>query len=399
MTNQPDRRNFLKASAGAAALSFTIARPEWVFGAAENSKIEIGIIGSGGRGKWIGKHFTEHGGYQIVACADYFQDRADELGSKFGVEPSRRYAGLSGYKRLLEGKLDAVVIETPPYFHPEQAAAGVEAGKHVFLAKPIAVDSPGCQSIEESGRQATGKNLCFLVDFQSRTDPFFIEAIRRVHAGEIGRVVSGQAAYLTGRLGKQAEPGTPEARLKNWVFDQALSGDIITEQNIHALDIATWILDAAPIRALGTGGRKIRTDVGDCWDHFEVVFTFPDDTALTFHSKQCGRGADDIMARIYGETGSIDAHYGGQVAISGDKAYEGGSTKSVFGEGAIRNVATFHESITQGNWSNPTVAPSVRSNLTTILGRTAAYTGKEVTWDGLLAAGEKLDPKLTGLED
>lgn len=391
------RRDFLKTGAGAAALSFTLARPEWVFGAAANSKLEIGIIGSGGRGKWIANLFEQHGGYKVVACADYFQERVDELGEKHGVEPARRHTGLSGYKKLLESKLDAVAIESPPCFHPEQAAAAVAAGKHAFVAKPIAVDVPGCQSIEASGKAATAKKLAFLIDFQSRTDPFFIEAVGRVRQGEIGKIVSGQAAYLTGRLGLHAEPGSPEARLKNWVFDKALSGDIITEQNIHALDIATWILDAAPLCAVGRGGRKLRVDVGDCWDHFEVIFDFPEDIVLSFHSKQCGRGADDIMARVYGETGTIDAHYGGVVNIKGDKPYEGGETKGIFTDGAVRNIATFHESITKGDFSNPTVAPSVRSNLTTILGRTAAYTGKEVTWEEMMRTGEELDLQLEGL--
>lgn len=391
------RRDFLKTGAGAAALSFTLARPEWVFGAAANSKLEIGVIGSGGRGKWIANLFEQHGGYKVVACADYFQERVDELGEKHGVEPARRHTGLSGYKKLLESKLDAVAIESPPCFHPEQAAAAVAAGKHAFVAKPIAVDVPGCQSIEASGKAATAKKLAFLIDFQSRTDPFFIEAVGRVRQGEIGKIVSGQAAYLTGRLGLHAEPGSPEARLKNWVFDKALSGDIITEQNIHALDIATWILDAAPLCAVGRGGRKLRVDVGDCWDHFEVIFDFPEDIVLSFHSKQCGRGADDIMARVYGETGTIDAHYGGVVNIKGDKPYEGGETKGIFTDGAVRNIATFHESITKGDFSNPTVAPSVRSNLTTILGRTAAYTGKEVTWEEMMRTGEELDLQLEGL--
>lgn len=396
MESKLERRTFLKTGAGAAAL--TIARPEWVFGADANSKIEIGIIGSGGRGRWISNLFGEHGGYKVVACADYFQEQVDELGEKYGVEPARRYTGLSCYKKLLEGKLDAVAIESPPYFHPEQSAAAVEAGRHVFLSKPVAVDVPGCQSVEESGRKASEKGLAFLVDFQSRTDPFYIEAVRRAHGGDIGRIVSGEAAYVTGRINTREQPGTPEARLKNWVFDMALSGDIITEQNIHALDVATWILDAAPISAVGRGGRTLRTDVGDCYDHFEVIFTFPNDIPLTFHSKQCGRGAEDIACQVYGELGTIDTHYGGTVVIRGDNPYEGGDTKAIFKEGAVRNIASFHDAIHGKDWSNPTVAPSVRSNLTTILGRTAAYSGKEVSWDEMIKTAEPVDAALQGLK-
>jgi len=392
------RRRFM-AGAGASALAFTIVKPQLVRGAETNSKIELAIIGCGGRGGWIADLFTKHGGYQVVAAADYFEDRANRVGDRFKVDKARRHTGLSCHKKLLENKVDAVAIISPPYFHPEQAAVAVEAGSHVFVAKPIAVDVPGCRSIGDSGKKATAKKLCFLVDFQTRANDIYLEAIKRVHFGDIGRIVSAEAAYQTGRLGTKTESGTPEARMRNWVFDIALSGDIITEQNIHALDVATWVLDAAPIRAIGRGGRIARTDVGDCWDHFSVIFTFPKDVILTFSSKQVGKGWGDIMCRAYGTKGTIDTHYGGSVSILGDTPYKGGSTGNIYSGGAVRNIADFHENVTKGRFENSTVAPSVRSNLTTILGRTAAYTGKEVTWDEMMQANKKMDGKLEGLKD
>ncbi|GAH68694.1 unnamed protein product, partial [marine sediment metagenome] len=179
---QITRRGFI-AGAGAAALSFTIAKPELVRGANANSKIKLGMIGCGGRGKWIAKLFVEHGGYEIAAAADYFQDRVDTFGEKFNVDPAHCYTGLSCYRRLLEEKLDAVAIESPPYFHPEQAAAAVDAGCHVYVAKPIAVDVPGCHTIAESSKRASANELCFLVDFQTRANEFYREAIKRVHEG------------------------------------------------------------------------------------------------------------------------------------------------------------------------------------------------------------------------
>lgn len=391
------RRSFVAGSGGIAALS--IVSPKVAFGSAANSKIEIGVIGCGGRGTWIAELFQQHGGYQVVAGADYFQDRVDAFGEKLQVPSIRRFTGLSGYKRMLEGDLDAIVIESPPYFHPEQAEAGVKAGRHVYLAKPIAVDVPGCKSIEESGKEATTKKLCYLVDFQSRANPFYQEAVKRVHQGDLGTIISADAGYHTGRLGIQAPPGPPEARIRNWVFDIALSGDIITEQNIHALDVTTWVLDSHPLKAVGTGGRKGRTDVGDCWDHFSVIFSFPNDVLVTFSSKQYGEGHEDILCRAYGTDGTLHTHYGGEVSIKGKKPYEGGNTAPIYKEGAVANIATFHKSITEGDFSNPTVAASVRSNLTTILGRTAAYTGKEATWDDLLKSEERMDPRLQGLVD
>ena len=390
------RRRFV-ASTSAAALSFTVIKPELVSGDVANSKIDLGMIGCGSRGTWLAGLFQKHGGYNVVAAADYFEDRVNRFGDKFSINPARRYTGLSCYRKLLEQKLDAVAIESPPYFHPEQAAAAVGAGRHVFLAKPIAVDVPGCRTIADSGKKATANKLCFLVDFQTRTDSLYREAVKRVHGGDIGRIFSGEATYQTGRLRTKGKPGTAEGRLRNWVFDIALSGDIIVEQNIHALDVATWILDEDPVRAYGTGGRTVRTDVGDCWDHYAVIYLFPNDVVVSFSSKQCGLGYDDILCRIYGSEGTIDTHYGGTVNITGRTPYEGGSTGNLYAEGAVRNIADFYDNITHGRFSNDTVAPSVRSNLTTILGRVAAYERREVAWDEMMKANEKMDGRLEGL--
>jgi predicted dehydrogenase len=397
-----NRRKFLTGSG--AALSFSILKPELIRGTEANSKLTLGLVGCGGRGTWLANLFQKHGGYQFVAAADYFADRANEFGEKFAIEPSRRYSGLSGYKRLLEKKLDAVVIESPPYFHPAQSAAGVAAGVHVYLAKPIAVDVPGCQSVAQSGQKATEKKLAFLVDFQTRTDPHYQEAIKRAQYGDIGKIINGEAVYVCGPTwGFQAkelekDPQDPELRLRAWGLDRALSGDVITEQNIHSLDVATWIIDEAPVRAYGIGGQKGRT-AGDCWDHFSVIFTFPKNVIVSFTSKQYGDGVDDIMCRMFGTTGTIETHYFGDVFIKGKVPYKGGKAENLFEAGAVRNIATFHENITRGEFGNPTVASSVRSNLTTILGRTAAYRRAEVAWEELIKSTETLQPELKELKD
>ena len=396
------RRQFI-AGTGAAALSFTVMKPELVRGTQANAKITLGMIGCGSRGVWIADLFMKHGGYQVVAAADYFQDRVDALGSKFQVDKARRYTGLLSYRKLLDGKVDAIVIESPPYFHPEQAAAGVEAGVHVFLAKPIAVDVPGCRSVEESGKKATEKKLCFLADFQTRTDPLYQEAVRRAQKGEIGRIICGEATYIADIPWKQqipeleADPTNPERQLRAWGLSRALSGDVITEQNIHCIDVATWILDQHPVRAYGTGGQKGRT-AGDCWDHFSVIFTFPEEVIVSFCSKQLGAGWDDILCRMYGTEGTIDTHYFGDVSIRGKVPFAGGKVDNLYPNGAIRNIATFYDSVTKGDFSNSTVAPSVRSNLTTILGRVAAYRRAEVTWEEMAKSTERFEPNLKGLK-
>ena len=398
-----NRRSFL-ASASVAAASFTLIKPTGAFGAAANRKLDIGLIGCGGRGQWIAKLFADSGKFNFVAGADYFPEKAIEFGKKFSVPENRLFAGLSGYKRLLEQKLDAVVIETPPYFHPEQAAAAVDAGKHVYLAKPIAVDVPGCRTIEASAKKATASKLCFLVDFQTRAHASYQEAVKRVQSGQIGKLVSLDANYLCGptwnhmdRILRQ-DPKNPELRLKAWGLDRVLSGDVITEQNIHALDVATWFLDAAPVKAYGTGGSK-RGLAGDCWDHFAVTFEFPNNLPLSFHSKQVGHGIDDIQCRAYGLDGTADTHYFGEVWVrSREDLFKAGPLGNLYTDGVVNNIATFYDAIVKSDYSNATVPPSVRSNLTTILGRAAAYRHGAISWDEMLKTNEQWQADLAGLK-
>ena len=397
------RRRFL-AEAGAVA-AFTAIAPELVHGSAQNSKIALGIIGCGGRGRWIADLFARHGGYQVVAVADYFPNRADELGARHSVPSARRFAGLAGYRRLLEQKLDAVAIETPPYFHPAQAADAVAAGTHVYLAKPVAVDVPGCRTIEQSAARATSSRQCFLVDFQTRANELFIEAVRRVHGGAIGPFAFGEATYHAEdpfeEQAQHARSDTPEGRLRAWGLSRELSGDIITEQNIHTLDVASWVMGQPPVRAYGTGGRKYRA-VGTCFDAFSIVFHYAGDVGVTFSSRQFnghGTRPEGIKIRVFGADGVFEAEYGGQVLIRGKQFYRGGETPTIYEQGAVSNIASFHDAIQRGDYTNATVAESVRSTLVTILGRTAAYTGQVVTWDEITRSDERLVPDLKGLRD
>jgi predicted dehydrogenase len=394
------------AGAGAAAVSFTVIRPGLVHGTAANSKINLGLIGCGGRGTWIAKLFRDNGGYNMVATADYFQDRADSAGNELGVPQANRFPGLKGYLKLLE-KVDAVAIESPPYFHPEQAAAAVEAGKHTYVAKPIAVDVPGCLSIEESGKKSTANKRVFLIDFQTRADPFYKEALRRVHEEKaVGEIAFGEATYHDtcpfGRMYDtwRNDPENGENRLRAWGLDKVLSGDIITEQNIHTLDVMNWIMEVPPLWAVGTGGRKIRP-VGTCFDTFSALFQYPNNIGITFSSRQIegyDTKPDGIRNRMFGSEGVLETEYGGQVIIRGKHFYRGGSSPGIYQDGAVANIKTFYESVTGGKFDNPTVETSVRSNLITILGRTAAYGNRLVTWDEMLKTKEKLDANLKGVK-
>ncbi len=401
------RREFI-AGTSAAAITFSVMKPEIVLGSSANSKIRIGMIGCGGRGTWIAGLFKENGNYEIAGAADYFQDRVDAFGEEFEISTKNRFTGLSGYRKLLETAVDAIVIESPPYFHPEQAEAGVAAGKHVFLAKPIAVDVPGCKSIEESGKTATENELCFLIDFQTRADQFFIEALRRVHDGALGDFAFGEASYHAGNPWAnqlpylEADPTNPENQLRAWGMSRALSGDIITEQNIHTLDVMSWIMDKKPVYAAGTGGHKVRTDKGSCWDHYSLVYQYPNTVGITFSSRQFkghGTTPEGIRNRMFGSEGILETQYGGNVMIRGNNYYRGGRSPGIYKDGAVANIDTFHKNITEGNYGNATVEPSVTSNLVTLLGRKAAYEGRPVYWHQLMKDEDRLIPDLEGLTD
>lgn len=382
-----NRRDFVKLAAASIAAASAHS-------AEASPSIRVGVMGCGGRGAWIGHLFQEHGRAKVVALHDYFKDMTDAAGERLGVPPDARYNGIEGYRDLLANTaLDAVAIISPPYFHPDHVIAALEAGKHVFLAKPIAVDVDGCMRILRAAAAVKGK-LSIFVDFQTRNNPYYVEAVQRVRNGAIGDIVCGQVYYHTGRLGLKAKPGTETARLRNWVFDKALSGDIIVEQNVHVIDVANWILGAPPVEAFGTGGRRARTDVGDCWDHFIVTYRYPNDVLIDFSSTQFNYGFDDLCDRIFGTNGTVETHYGGDVFIRNKQGgWPGGNTGTIYQDGAIRNVKAFCEGVASGAILD-NIQESADSTLSAILGRMAAYTGRKVTWEEMLASNEKLDPLL-----
>ncbi len=396
MATETNRRDFLKAGTG----GLLILKPATAFGSQANSAVEVGIIGCGGRGNWIGPFFPEYSGARIVALADVIKDHLDKTRENFKVEESRAYYGPDAYKELIHSKLDGVVIETPPYFHPEEAEAAVAAGKHVYLAKPVAVDVPGCKRILKAAKKAEGK-VSFLVDFQSRSQPVFQEAAERVHRGDIGKPAMAQILYYAGRPSKdKSEPGMDggQARLLNFYMDRVLGGDIIVEQNIHVIDMANWFLNGHPLKAHGTGGRTDWSGTpyatnNDASDHFVVTFWYPDDVHASFSSNQLTNSFSDLCVRCFGIKGALDSHYGGLVRITGENAWNGAEKDDTFRQGAINNVKAFCESVRTGKLVN-NAETAVESNLTAILGRMAAYQQRVITWDEMMRSDERLEANL-----
>lgn len=394
-----ERRNLLRAAAG----GMLILKPETVFGTQANSTVELGLVGCGGRGNWIAPFFPEFTGARWVAVADVVKARLEPTREKLQVSPSRAYHGADAYKELANSKLDGVVIETPTFFHPMVAAAAVDAGKHVYCAKPIAVDVPTSKEFLESGQKARRKNLSFWVDFQSRARPVFQEAVERMQRGDIGKVAMAQVLYYAGRPWKNRDTAGMDAgqkRMAIWFGDRVISGDIIVEQNIHVIDMANWYLGAHPLKAHGTGGRTDWTgtpyDYGDAWDHFAITFWYPNNVHASFSSNQLTRTFSDLCVRCFGAYGCADTHYGGLVRIASEregKNWQGTEKDDTFRGGCITNVKNFVESIRAAKPIN-NAATAVESNLTGILGRMAAYQERTVSWEEMLASTERWELNL-----
>ena len=391
----PDRRDFVKT----AAAGLLILKPATVFGSQANSAVEVGLIGCGGRGNWLAPFFPEYTGARIVALADVVQEHLDSTGKTLKVDGSRAYYGPEAYKELAHSKLDAVIIETPPIYHPLHAEEAVKAGKHVFCAKPIAVDVPGCQSFQASGKQAAQKNLSFWADFQTRAQEVYQEAAKRVHQGDIGKPAFAQVLYYAGRPVK--DRGTPgmdpgERRLLNFFTDKVLSGDIIVEQNIHVIDVANWLLQGHPLKATGTGGTDwsgTPYDTGDAWDHFQVTYWYGNEVQADFSSNQLTNSFSDLCVRVFGIKGCADTHYGGLVRITGDNAWLGAEKDDTFKQGCVNNIKAFVASIRDGKPIN-NADQSAESNLTAILGRMAAYQQRLITWEEMMKSKERLHADL-----
>ncbi|MBN2505393.1 MAG: Gfo/Idh/MocA family oxidoreductase [Verrucomicrobia bacterium] len=393
------RRRFLAATTSVAA--FGVVRPALVRGTAANARVTVGIVGLGGRGAWIAEHVSRHPGFQIVAVADYFAETARGVGERLKVAPGRCYSGLSGYQGVLASKVDAVMLETPPYFFPQHVRAAVEAGCHVYMAKPVAVDVPGCRDVLEAGRRAGRGGKVFLVDFQARTDPKHIEAVRLVRAGMIGRV-GLILSYYHDECFQDPPPGRTVAnRLRGlaWVNDTALGGSYIVNCDIHAVDVALWVAGGLPVRAAGHSSRRRPGAQGDSHDCYAISYEFSGGLVMSNHSEHIrNRTPFESGVRAYGEQGHLVANYAGPVGIrANEDGYGGGENTELYAEGMRRNVDTFHRSIVAGEVSNPTLEPSVHATLATLLGREAGLRGRGVRWEELEKDTRRLEVDLGGL--
>jgi predicted dehydrogenase len=414
-----DRRKFLGAAAVTAGIMFI--KPALVRGTEANSAVRVGLLGCGGRGTEDATNLIDTGGARVVALADLFQDQLDKARETFNklqtekgyaaLDRSQLFVGPNAWREIAHSKeVDAVVIATPPYFHPEHLEAVVAAGKHVYCEKPVAVDVPGALKVIEIGKHAAGK-LSLDVGFQIRVCPPFVELVRRIHDGALGKIICGEAHYFSGYIDRPAWPdaSAAERRLRNWLYDRVLSGDILVEQNIHVIDICNWVLKAHPLKASGSGGRQGRPQDGDVYGNYNVLFHYPEGVDVTFSSTQISKGWWEVTERFFGTRGTSQSPYSGPLGIWGEQPWQAEGSVAKDAPAAAFSATgkftsnlefadrekkkAFVESIASGNFHNQAAA-GAESALSCIMARTAAYTGREATWEETLKSKEKWDAKL-----
>ena len=406
------RRDMIKTTAALGAAATLASLGSNFAHAAADEKIRVGLIGCGGRGTGAAGDITlPNDNVVLVAMGDMFPDRiksskenlaeklADKASEKLQVKPENEFTGFDAYKKVLASDIDLVILATPPGFRPMHIAAAVDAGKHVFAEKPVAVDAPGVRSVLESAKKFKEKKLGFVAGAQRRHQLEYLETIQRIHDGAIGDLVSGNCYWMQKGLWmhpRKAEWSDMEWQLRNWLYFTWLSGDHIVEQHIHQHDVMNWVFgkegkSAHPKSAYAMGGRQTRTDAayGHIYDHFAVEYEYAGDVKVMSMARQQEGTEGRVSEWIVGTKGRSN----------GAGMIEGHDGKSIFRFKRPEGIPSPYQqeqidlinSIRKGEPLNE-AEQIAHSTLTAIMGRMSAYTGKEVKWEDALSSQQSLMP-------
>lgn len=368
--NLTSRRQF--GAASAAAAGFLLVKPEQVRGSQANSALSIGLIGCGGRGMHDSSLAAKHEFARIAAICDIYDDKLEAA--------RKRYSGAKEYKNykdLLASDVDAVIIATPAFLHPEHFEAAVAARKHIYMEKPAAVDAKGCRRVMEAAKKADPSKR-ISVGYQQRYGKDYRKAYEIVKSGQLGAVKMVRASWLGGGPTPRSGHPASQEKIRNWYFYRETSGDIIVEQDCHNLDVVNWFLGAHPAKACGYGSRQMRT-IGDVLDNLSVTFQFENNVVLSYSAHQFGRQTyQDVSETFLCENGWVNTSRRGYTVQRGDQAQpERVETRYDITLDAINE---FIDGARNGKIENAAFY-AAESTLTAILGREAIYTGQPQTWE------------------
>ncbi|KAA6463175.1 Gfo/Idh/MocA family oxidoreductase [Acidobacteria bacterium AB60] len=410
-----NRREFVRTGSQLAA-GMLLVSAKTAFGYQANSAVRHGLLGCGNRGTSVATSFSQNTSAQVVALADIFPDQLaagkdhfDKVNAGLGrapIDAKLMFRGPHAFEQLAACKdVDSIQISTPPFFHVHHLKAAVEAGKHVYCEKPVGIDVVQAREALEIAKKV-GPKQSVDVGFQCRMAPPIAAIAEKIQAGALGKIATVSGNYNAPASTEKVHPGASpeEYRLRNWLWDRVLSGDILVEQNIHIIDLGNWMLGAHPLKATATGGRNILDHWGDIWDNYQVDFTYPGDVHFSFASTQFGSdGRFDAGLKLFGSKGSATVPYSGPIQITGASAWEWQDSASAAQGGGqfaangafLDNLKFadrdkdrgFIDSIVNGPAHNQ-IAAGVETALSCMLGRMAGYQRREVTWDDLLAHGE-----------
>jgi len=399
--SQPSRREFLKTSTaavgGALASTLSISRSAH---AAGDGTLKLGLIGCGGRGTGAaGNAMNADPNVKLTAMGDAFAERLENSlksltashSDRVAVDRDHRFVGFDAYHQVIDSGVDVVILTEPPHFRPAHLKAAVEAGKHVFCEKPVAVDGPGVRSVLDTCELAAKKGLSIVSGLCWRYHLGVKETMNRVLDGAIGDILSIQETYLTGELwhrGRVPDDTEMKYQMRNWYYFTWLSGDHIVEQHVHSLDKALWAFhDEPPVRAWGTGGRQVRTDpkYGNIYDHHAVVYEYPNNVKVHAYTRQqngCYRDTSDHFIGTKGHANIL------KFQIDGENEWrfrgEGGNMYDLEHEALFKSIRS-GQPINNGLYM-------ARSTMLAILGRMVTYTGQVISWDDALNSKQVLAP-------
>ncbi|MSR41006.1 MAG: Gfo/Idh/MocA family oxidoreductase [Phycisphaerales bacterium] len=368
-------------------------------------KLKIAVIGCGGRGTGAMFNAIEAGkssGYsvEVVALGDLFADRvvrANEGLVQAGmheVSAQSVFTGFDAYKRVCASDCDVVILATPPGFRSIHFAAAVDAHKHVFTEKPVAVDGPGIRRFLAAAVKSKELGLKVVAGTQRRHERSYIEAMERIHRGDIGKVIAARCYWNMGSLwnvAPDAAKSDVENQVRNWLYHSWLSGDHIVEQHVHQLDVMQWVMQADPVLVRGVGGRQARTDTklyGHIFDHFGLEYVYPGDRFVLSLCRQQD-GTDGKVEEIISGSEGVAELTSGSAVLTGAKAWK-------FAEKQTNPYVQEHIDLQNAIRNNIAINEGERvakSTLVAIMGRMAAYSGKDVTWDQALYSTEELMPE------
>ncbi len=406
------RRDFVKTGAALGGAVFVPSALASRYQSKHSDTIKVGVIGCGGRGSGaVVNALSAHPDVRLIAMADLFEDRlqsshgwitnADEYKDQVSIDPENLFVGFDAYKQLLAiDEIDYVILATPPHFRSIHFDAAVNAGKHVFMEKPVAVDPVGIRRVIDAGNRAKQQSLSVVAGTQRRHEASYLSLMDNIHGGGIGDVVSASCYWNQGGLwvhDRKPEYSDMEWQCRNWLYFTWLSGDHICEQHIHNLDAINWAVGDHPVKAMGMGGREVRKDnkYGNIFDHFSVEYEYANGMTMQSMCRQIDGCASRVEEVIVGSRGRSISRPGYAV-IQGQKNWRfEGENRNPYEQEHVDLISSIRG---EGKYLNE-AQQVAESTLTAIMGRMSAYTGKEITWDQALNSKLDLSPAAYAFED